>query len=216
MATNIRSYEEIDKLQQLDGVRISEIERRARPGMYAISGFLGSHELLKDVLKKDWQTVRRLGTTHIELANKINAIWEKCSYGRTKIILHTSTSPKPLLERAPFKLATLIFLVSAIAIVIFNNPLGWFGVCLAVSFALLALSKMQILLVSHSAYRGMQEDIFGDKGWNSEISILNLLNLKQIKIAAGAVDYIKKFGFYEGGGDQNPYRVDPARLTVII
>lgn len=217
MATDIGAYAEIDKLQQLNGVPIAEIERRARPGNYATSGFLGPTESLKEVLTADWQTVRNLGTTHVEFADQIAAIWNQEKHLPFGIILHTSTSPRPLLERAPFRFIILISLVSSVAAVIFANPVAWWGLSLAVPCVALALCKKQILLISNRAYKGMQDDIFDKKkGWNTEIDIRNLLNFKKVTVADGVVDYIRKYGFYEGGGKQNPYRVDPSQLAAIL
>jgi len=54
--------------------RVDVFEARARPGKDATSGFLGEDESLQEVLYKDWETVKKLGVTHKELADKLEYI----------------------------------------------------------------------------------------------------------------------------------------------
>lgn len=35
-------------------------------------------------------------------------------------------------------------------------------------------------------------------------------------LRGGIINYIENFGFYEGGGSQNPYRVDPDKLYTLL
>ena len=50
---------------------ISFAELNIRPGCSSLGGFLGSGESLADVLKSDDETVRRLGLTHGQIADRI-------------------------------------------------------------------------------------------------------------------------------------------------
>ena len=70
----------IPDLVKLTGVPIDVIEKRARPGQYAESGFLGPTEKLQDVLKNDNDTVNQLGTTYIELASHLKKIVSNVTY----------------------------------------------------------------------------------------------------------------------------------------
>lgn len=77
-------------MDSIEGVPIEIIEQRARPSPYAggivaldaqsgesVSGFLGADESLRDVLLQDWETVRKLGLTHIEIADHLNVLAQK-------------------------------------------------------------------------------------------------------------------------------------------
>lgn len=221
VSLSIDSYEAIDSLEQLNGTMIPEIEKRARPGAYAITGFLGKKESLKDVLKTDWKVVQNLGTTHIELADQIDDIWKKeglVLYGNA-----LKQCPVRLTDSVALKLAIISAIVSIAAAVVFANPFALFGLALPVALTVLAISKLQILYVKYESTRGIQENIFEpeknkmhQKGWNSQIKIINLLNCQRVTIGNGVVDYIRNYGFYEGGGEKNAYRVDPARLVAIL
>jgi len=58
----------IDKMEELTGLSIDEIEARARPHADSVSGFIGNHETFKGVLKEDNEYVRSRDRTHQELA----------------------------------------------------------------------------------------------------------------------------------------------------
>ena len=88
-------------------------------------------------------------------------------------------------------------------------------------FGFLTIFKIQILFIRNEIYKGIQEDLFRKDekeyiGWNRDIHITNLLNFKTVKIGEGVIDYIEKYGFYEGGGSQNSYRIDPQKLISIL
>jgi len=67
----LTSYEQIDKLEKINGVLICDIENDAKPNRYSASGFLGSDEKLQQVLKTDWKTVESFNTTHQILATHL-------------------------------------------------------------------------------------------------------------------------------------------------
>ncbi|MES2274129.1 MAG: hypothetical protein V4487_08045 [Chlamydiota bacterium] len=196
----------IDRLEQINGVLIAEIERRARPGAAANSGFLGAQEFLRDVLKVDSRTVDNL---------------EDSAGGKSGVILHGMPFAKAHftpMHTVAFRLAIGVSLVAVAAAVVFTHLALW-ALLPAALLMTLAFSKRQILHVSYLRNRGIQEDIFSPQlqgGWDDQLTITNLLNGAKVKVGRGVIDYIEKHGFYEGGGDQNPYRIDPARLVAIL
>ncbi len=90
MTTRLTSLQQIESLTEINGVPIDEIERRARPHIrgqsgdfdFSEDGFLGTNDRFKDVLRKDWETVEALGTTHLELSVHLSNIarWPGFSY----------------------------------------------------------------------------------------------------------------------------------------
>jgi O-acetyl-ADP-ribose deacetylase (regulator of RNase III) len=241
MAAQISSYESIDQLKALNGVSIEEIEKRARPDAQSECGFLGKNEKLKDVLKADWHTVEALGTTHTELADEITAIWKKATEKPSlDSIKYTSNLKSKFKKVDPkvtksctdsifFKLNLVIALVSVVATLFFT----WLGLIGFIPAALLIISDLscsslkapdpapehQRLYVEHEASKEDQEDIFDPNmgnGWNDELTITNSQNGVRVTIGKGVIDYIRNYGFYAGGGEENPFRVDPARLYDIL
>lgn len=187
MATEIDRYEMIAQLEKINGTPIAEIEKRSRPGQFACSGFIGSTENFKDVLQRDWKTVQALGITHIELAAQLKAIWNRVQQSGGSGISYNFSYRVDLLPNK--------FLQGA----------------------------EQNLSGKIVHWRGYQQDIFdrdGDKAyqysWDRDLILTNLSNNLSITVAYGVMDYIEKYGFYEGGGDQNSYRVDPLKLVAVL
>ncbi|MDP1835938.1 MAG: hypothetical protein Q8K75_08430 [Chlamydiales bacterium] len=206
MATEIDNFQSISGLKQINGIAISDIERRARPGVLAHSGFLGASENLKDILQKDWKTVSALGTTHIEIANHLEAIFEKAW---------------PINDHG---YGPLIYDVAKLQ----NNTIG-------------NGSRFQLLNAIRFDTCGYQENLFAKSAvdwfydcfkkygfhfkedWRSNAYILpsdlwlkNIATGESMNIAYGTIDYIRKYGFYQGGEGTNGYRNDPIRLVSIL
>lgn len=85
----------------------------------------------------------------------------------------------------------------------------------------------QPLLVDLACTRGTQYDIFNPnnesertvdtpKVWNDENTIRHAKNGAKITVTTGVLSYIREFGFYEGGGDSNRYRVAPEAIMAIL
>ena len=85
----------------------------------------------------------------------------------------------------------------------------------------------QPLLVDLACTRGWQYDIFNPnnesertvdtpKVWNDENSIRHAKNGAKIVVTTGVLSYIREFGFYEGGGNSNRYRVAPEKIMAIL
>lgn len=88
----------------------------------------------------------------------------------------------------------------------------------------------QELVISHQLFNGFQYSLFWNPNfpensglntsWNEEYGITNTKLGLSIKLAGndkvGLVEYIERFGFFEGGGVSNAYRVDPHILHAIL
>lgn len=75
MSLEFETVDELLKAKTIGGLSIKILEKIARPGALAQSGFIDARErLVQDVLLPDWHTVERLGTTHIELAAQLGEI----------------------------------------------------------------------------------------------------------------------------------------------
>lgn len=244
MATAIDRYETIALLEQINGIPIAEIEKRARPGQYAKSGFMGPTESFKDVLQKDWRTVQALGTTHIELAAHLKEIWNKVRSGseetrnfsyRVNLLPNSSLQECDRSAQGNNHLSKkIIFALGIIAGV--GAIIGAFTISHLFLLALLPATGCiayasgknepivgQILRGKIQAYKRIQEDLFAQNenqayawGWNSELCLINPFNNLSVTVGQGVIDYIERYGFYEGGGDQNLYRVDPLKLVAIL
>lgn len=191
----IRDINQIDALQSINGVSIAEIEQRCRPSSYALSGFLGADESFKEVLKTDWQTVAKLGTTHCELAAHLRNIVEMAM--------------RNLDEMDEYEWINVTYHPSDLK----GNTIKD--------------SKPQNLRVSLAATRGFQQDIFEPaknvireaqtpEMWNDDYTIHHVDNNVKININQGILSYIELFGFYEGGGEHNRYRVGPDKIMAIL
>lgn len=82
MATRIQSLEEIDQLQEINGLPIQEIEQRAHPKNEFEITVLGQEESFQNCLKTDWETVAQLGKTHIEIASTLTKLWTQAPIGQ--------------------------------------------------------------------------------------------------------------------------------------
>lgn len=60
------------------------IEEAMRPGKLSMRGFLGENEKLDEVLKADGETIRRLGVTHEQIADRIEYFIHTVSYSPTR------------------------------------------------------------------------------------------------------------------------------------
>jgi hypothetical protein len=243
MATAIDRYDSIAQLDQINAIPIEEIERRAQPGQYAISGFIGQNETLKQILQQDWRTVQLLGTTHIELAAHLRNIWNQAK-GLEKQRFTYCVDSLPGHSLQEYKSAAKendrfnrnIFL--AIGIIVGIGAI--IGAYVIHSLFLLALLPAagcityayrqneqfpagQELIGQMEEQKGNQEDLFAQddnqayvQGWSKRLLLINPLNKLSIIIGQGVIDYIEKYGFYEGGGNQNAYRIDPVKLVAIL
>lgn len=66
----------------------SPLEEVMRPGDICESGFIGPHESLEYILKKDDEVVKNLGVTHEELGKSLEEIMEKIPYNKESEVTH--------------------------------------------------------------------------------------------------------------------------------
>lgn len=186
---------QLDNLKSINGLTLEQIEARARPGAFSQSGFIGKDESFIEVLKKDWETVESLKVTHEQLATHLKNIIN-CAQ-RYKSPYHNHANPEAF-EYSSEDLKD--FLTE-------DGP--------------------QMVEVFLNYTRGQQDDLFEPidptqrevdtpQGWNEEIVVKNPSNGIELRLNTGILSYIREFGFYEGGGDENPYRVDPRKVMSLL
>lgn len=191
----INDKTQLDTLRSINGITLEEINLRARPHEFSQVGFIAENETFIEVLKKDWDTVEKLKVTHVELAKHLNNI-----------------------------------LSLAISI---SRSSQWFDGAIEIEYRTqdmdgntIAAETPQTLLVTLMCTRGLQEDLFAPKngqrevdtptGWNEENSIENPALGIKLRLNTGVLSYIREFGFYEGGGNANRYRVDPVKIMALL
>jgi hypothetical protein len=193
----LQEKKQIETLTSINGLSIEEIEQRARPSSFSQSGFIGKEESFKDVLMKDWETVEKLNITHGELAAHLRRIISLAESSR-RISMRASLGP------------------------------------IAIEYKTGDLKENTIISEGHQnlevvlwSTKGMQDDIFAPKknlqrevntpcGWNEENIIRNIAMGIELRINSGILSYIREFGFYEGGGEENPYRIDPKKVMTLL
>jgi hypothetical protein len=198
-----RSISEIQCATHINGISITELERRAKPindnttdetwNCRSFDGFLGEGEKLKNVLIADWQLVQSLNISHHWIAATIESVLMMTESKRSEMKLGHMT-PVMIEYQSDFP-----------------------------------NSKAQQLVVERKIYMGDQFSLFYNedfpnsvlcKKWNEEYIITNLTSKLSVIIAGnyevGIVNFIEHLGFYEGGGSHNPYRIDPKKIFTLI
>gem|GEM_PF-3127257 len=178
----------INAMTDINGVPIAEIERRARPGKDSDEGFLGRKDSMREVLADDLKTEYRIGTSRKELAKHLKRI-TLLAQGYRREFFEMEYRGQPL----------------------------W------VSYA--GTRGPQTSILDNSARDENNPD---NRGWRHELQIENRKNGLHVLVggnveadggegvAYGLTGYIERHGFYEGGGRENPWRVDPAVLHAIL
>jgi hypothetical protein len=189
MSQVFASWDDLATSDRVQNISWTDLQKRCEPGAgphQAQGGWISDGMAIKDLLEKDWNTVKALGTTHLELAAHLDAIWSlanPCDFNNAKQEIDyvpTSVPQNTLHSEGPVHLH---------------------------------LSCLRT--------RGIQDDLFKEgmfNGWNTEWTISNgdiKLDIAGRDSKVGLVQYIKWFGFYEGGAD-NSYRVDPQRLYNLL
>lgn len=184
----LQKKEQIDQLKSINGLTIEKIEKRAKPGGYSGVGFIGPDEGFNEVLIKDWRTVELLKVTHAELADHLTNIGSLARHLRTGTIEYSpSYAPNNTIPTdKPQKLTVNLV-----------NKLGW----------------QNDLFTPES---NLPREVNTPMQWDQAHEITNKANGVSVRINTGVLSYIREFGFYEGGGDDNPYRVDPAKVMAIL
>jgi len=209
----LQSINDIRNIKEINGLTIEEIERRARPisdnttdrdwRFRSFEGFLSKTERFYEVLEQDWTTVYYcLETTHQRMARHLKFIIQTVEEKRSRENLGAM---RPILLE--YYCADL---VSS------KNSGG-------------NTSSKQRFLVSRQVFNGDQYSLFYNENlensewntkWREEYLIENMDVGLRIKVAGnasiGSIDYIERLGFYEGGGSENSYRVDPNTLYCVL
>ncbi|KAL6057765.1 hypothetical protein QOT17_015269 [Balamuthia mandrillaris] len=243
-ALKIGSLEELARVTHFNGLSVEHIERRAMPledktedpeeaPFRSHMGFLGPGEKLLQVMEDDWQTVlHSLHTTHLELAYHIKALilasenvkhtaellYDLPKSYKAALQRYSTSSPKLM----PPKKSSLRQLRGQ------PQPLrvtkDFF---LGYQYSLVKQHKQRTRIKKKKAKKEKpdtkDEEEADDEAqwkWCVEYKFKNLNNGLKVRIGgdatAGVVRYIQNYGFYEGGGPSNAYRVDPSVLVAVL
>jgi hypothetical protein len=66
-----------------------ELERRMRPGIFSVKGFLGPHEQLSDVLAHDAELLAATGASANQLATKLDALISLAVGSKRDVVVHS-------------------------------------------------------------------------------------------------------------------------------
>lgn len=198
MADTIHQTPASWNLQELNGVKISEIELRARPGAYATSGFLSNEESLLEVMKNDWQTVNTLGLTHREIAAHLQKIWDIVSAQPDQPFLYDVAQVSD----------------NTIHSNIFKQPLLRGKILHTCGYQNDIFHQNDERADSNFDNDLFAKYLFRTKNfWGSDLHLTNLDTGDSVIIAYGVIDYIRQYGFYEGN---TSYRADPTLIAGIL
>jgi len=192
MSEDFATWKELQNSTGIEGATWAELQMRCAPGAepgQTQGGWISDGTPILEVLRRDWDSVENMGTTHVELAAHLDAIWAlgtPCDYDHPKAYIDYDVRTLP------------------------SNTLN--------------TSAPVRLYLSCTHTRGIQTDLLDPNsngfmtGWNTDWTI----NDTKIKVHIGGansergiVQYIKLFGFYEGGA-YNPYRINPSQLVDLL
>ena len=199
---------QIENLLSINGLSIEEIEARARPGKYSQAGFIGEKESFKEVLRKDWETVEKFHVTHAELTAHLKNIISIALRAEKSLSIarRAEKSSKKIYDEDPYIIEYRTHDLTGNTI---------------------QSERPQNLKVWLNGTKGCQRDLFQPKEdsqrnvdtretWSDEHTVENPTNGVVLHLNSGILNYIYNFGFYEGGGDQNRYRVDPLKILALL
>lgn len=193
MATEIESEEAIQALTEINGVPLDIIEKRARPAVYdRDEGTRTGGEAYSGFLG-----------TNESLKEVLLQDWRtvrKMGVSHIELAGHLGN--------------------------IVNQAAGLGSYHTEVTFtydSAILKAKHQTLSVTYGMHKGEQTDIFRkttdqeyEGAWNGYCHITNKTTGAHVQWSPGVQQYISKYGFYEGGGKKNAYRVDPISLFSIL
>ncbi|MBS0603875.1 MAG: hypothetical protein JSS60_02430 [Verrucomicrobia bacterium] len=256
MAADIHTFDQLNSLTHMNGVPISTIEERARPGRWSMGGFLNGSERLLHVMKRDWDTVASLGLTHVELAEHIDqliragaSIDPQVRFGNREVTVDFDSSKvresrlsnlhaeMNKTQKSVFSRFFEIISIRASTLLktegVFNKLKYFFE-----SFAAVFThtfnggiptgpgTVLTRIRYKEDASTGCQDDIFcrGQANghpvdgvvsghWHRDYTFTNVETGEEITIAYGLLEYIRRFGFYEGSV---AYRADPLKLVSVL
>lgn len=199
MAAEIANPKVIDSLLEINGNSIEKLESRLR------GQFLGQMESFKEILKEDSKTVEAVGSTHIELADHLEAIWKAIT---------TQCSPDGL----------------GISNAIFYNPqdLESSTIGKGSQTQLLFACRYDSMGLEPDVFASADFENFGNgigSDWDnpdykkSFVIIKNPLNRESLIFRYNFINHIRKYGFYGGsskGSSTTIERIDPLRIVAIL
>lgn len=216
MAVRISSYDQINQLNELHGIPLADVENSFHDQRNNVC-FLASDETVIGVIQKDWATVSQLGTTHIGLADKIQSIFD-CANVKSLNALETvnllynpSTNEMRQIDLWWMYSGTLLFLISTVISVVLTVVTFY-----AAPLVLLAISTIPCIV---SIWRNNQFLIVTKENEGTDdffIRVANYKNNEFFRVSNRGIESIRLYGFYLGGGESNPYRIDPVRLVAVL
>lgn len=223
-------------LQHINGLAVSEIERRARRivdkhsdalwRVRSVDGFLGENETLRGVLAADWHTVvHQLRLTHESIARQLIAVLTLTERERARLARGPSAAIRVDLDArtAPSALQSDRVVELVVTKQLYAGR----------QFSLFARSIEASRDQKHALDDNDDDDddsedsdanVDDAMAWNAEYTIENVALGLRVLIggtvardgsARGVPSYIERFGFYEGG-DDNAYRVPPLVLVAVL
>lgn len=183
---------------------ISELEKRMRPGAYSKGGFLGQTESLEAVIAKDTQTLRMLGVSRGQIADRLENILQ-CVLDQRDDLLQSDYSEYRQRE-AESRIPDLYHPQSVPHFTADNLP--------STDVGYLVGDKLQVFIAQ---YRGLQECPWGCDSvrWSSfDFLILDRKSGRYVTGPGLIVHLIRKHHFFEGL--ESPYRVDPTEVVHVL
>lgn len=200
----IKNRSHMESLLSVNNISFEELDRRAKPGCYSSSGFIGREENIKEVLRRDWKTVEKLGVKHEELAAHLTNIiklanivfpsdqcYHTIEYRTTDLIKNTIPSPGfqkiKVCRRDTEEMQIDLFRPVTEKHREVETPGYW----------------IEENSIESEDYEENEGDLEKSKG-------------VKLYLNSGILSYIHHLGFYGGGGSKNKYRVDPVKVMALL
>ena len=183
----VNTQESIKLLTHINGIQISELERRMRPnkyegtgcGMYSYDGFIGQEESLIDSLARANRVVTENGYTHQELSNWLSQA--------------VATHEDPAIEHTPQ----------------YSKRFTLNGMDFDISY-LSTVSRGQESPFQNPEVEGDEEQ----EGWEGNYILKNITTGRALEFTPQIPRWVQKWGFYEGF--ETPHHVNPQMIIDIF
>eukprot|EP01104_Vermistella_antarctica_P020999 TRINITY_DN924_c0_g1_i1.p1 TRINITY_DN924_c0_g1~~TRINITY_DN924_c0_g1_i1.p1 ORF type:complete len:329 (+),score=51.10 TRINITY_DN924_c0_g1_i1:410-1396(+) len=214
--------DDLTTLDTINGVPIGVLEKRGRPledktkdpdgwRSRSWSGFLGEKESLRGLLESDWDTVRGLGTTHIELASHLKAILclvKKSACDDMSDVRDCPVTYEPLSLDSAAITSSPSFHIPPNTKRRLHVTRSWY------------CGKQRSFLWNDDAAQGDGVRSVDNQEWQVEYAVRDPETGLELMIGgddvSGVLSMIERYGFYEGGGFANVYRVDPVVIAYMV
>ena len=171
----------------MSDIPISELERRMCSGAWSQGGFLGPYEKLMDVLREGDATLKRLGVTYEQIANKIEEL--------IKAACEENLASWRAQERTSWRIGRSPVILAHFAVII-KSYLG---------YQMCPRSKNFNQLCKVGS---------GSRYGSIDFVITNNRTGEQLKGPGLIVHLIRDHHFFEG--KHSPYRVDPEKAVRVL